>query len=134
MRISRVILLLGVVAVLFLSMPSTFVGAAPVREFAVVKVFGPVRVMNAVLNGTYVFEHDTARMARGEPCTAIYEFKPDGSGKKVVAFHCIPQERPAADCFRMAVLRNPELAPAVKLTEFQFAGSTEAHGVPRRER
>jgi hypothetical protein len=89
----------------------------------------PVRVANAVLMGRYVIEHDDERMARGEPCTHIYEA--DDLRAPVVRFHCEHLERPAADVATLVL--EPSINPAVKtLKEFQFRGETSSHGVPIR--
>ncbi|MBI3265366.1 MAG: hypothetical protein HYZ58_19730 [Acidobacteria bacterium] len=131
MRLPRLIPILVVIGVIGASAPAGFVTATPVREVAVVNIAGPVEVQRMLLNGPYVFEHDTARMARGEPCTAIYEFSPNGLGRKVLSFHCLPRESGTVEHFTMRVQRSFEM-PAPRLTEYQFAGSGEAHGVPRR--
>ena len=89
----------------------------------------PVRVANTVLMGRYVIEHDDARMARGEPCTYIYEA--DDLRAPVVTFHCEHLERPAADAATLVL--GTSINPAVKtLKEFQFGGETASHGVPVR--
>ena len=89
----------------------------------------PVRVANTVLMGRYVIEHDDERMARGEPCTYIYEA--DDLRAPVVTFHCEHLERPAADTATLVL--GPSINPAVKtLREFQFGGETASHGVPVR--
>lgn len=89
----------------------------------------PVRVANTVLMGRYVIEHDDERMARGEPCTYIYEA--DDLRAPVVTFHCEHLERPTADAATLVL--GPSINPAMKtLTEFQFAGETASHGVPVR--
>lgn len=89
----------------------------------------PVRVANTVLMGRYVIEHDDARMARGEPCTYIYEA--DDLRAPVVTFHCEHLERPAAE--KATLVFAPSINPSMKtLTEFQFGGETASHGVPVR--
>lgn len=89
----------------------------------------PVRVASTVLMGRYVIEHDEERMARGEPCTYIYEA--DDLRAPVVTFHCEHLERPAADGATLVLV--PSNNPAMKtLTEFQFGGETASHGVPVR--
>ncbi len=89
----------------------------------------PVRVGDTVLMGSYVIEHDDDRMARGEPCTYIYEA--DDLRAPVVTFHCTHLERPAAS--QATVVLKPTINPAIKaLAEFQFEGETASHGVPIR--
>jgi hypothetical protein len=48
-----------------------------------------------------VFEHDDARMTRGEPCTTVYHFDPatKARGDVIVEFMCLPRERPVASKF-----------------------------------
>lgn len=89
----------------------------------------PVSVANTVLMGRYVIEHDDERMARGEPCTYIYEA--DDLRAPVVTFHCEHLERPAAGAATLVL--GPSINPAIKiLKEFQFSGETASHGVPVR--
>ena len=101
---------------------------APVKYIDVV-FRDPVRVAGTVLMGRYVIEHDDERMARGEPCTYIYEA--DDLRAPVVTFHCTHLERPAADTATLVLA--PSINPSMKtLTEFQFGGETASHGVPVR--
>ncbi len=104
------------------------VNAQPVKYIDVV-FRDPVRVAHTVLMGRYVIEHDDERMARGEPCTYIYEA--DDLRAPVVTFHCEHLERPAADTATLVLA--PSINPAIKtLKEFQFGGETASHGVPVR--
>jgi hypothetical protein len=104
------------------------VSAQPVKYIDVV-FRDPVRVASAVLMGRYVIEHDDERMARGEPCTHIYDA--EDLRAPVVTFHCAHLERPASDVATLVLV--PSSTPGVKtLTEFQFGGETAAHGVPVR--
>ena len=76
-----------------------------------------------------MFEHDDARMARGEPCTRVLRFVPGpGPGEEIVGFHCKPRWGQAPDRFTAATDRNPDGMRV--LTHYQFAGDEEAHGVP----
>lgn len=105
---------------------------APVRQSAVVWFHRPVRVGDRILLGRYVIEHDNDRMARGLPCTHIYESS--GARLPVVAFHCAHLTREPAT--RNTVVLRPfsgDLGTSV-LTEFQFAGETASHGVPSTRR
>jgi hypothetical protein len=87
----------------------------------------PVRVGDQVLMGWYVIEHDDDRMARGEPCTHIYEY--DTFSEPVATFHCTHLERPAPAT--ATVVLRPTINPAIKaLVEFQFSGESASHGVP----
>ena len=97
-----------------------------VRQNALVRFDKPVRIGTRVLMGKYIIEHDTERMARGEPCTHVYDFY---SRKLVTAFHCTHLTRPRAGDTATVSVKPAQDLPAV-MTEFQFAGETDAHGVP----
>ena len=101
--------------------------APPVRQSAEVWFHRPIFVGRAILQGRHVIEHDHDRMARGEPCTHIYAY--GNREKPVAAFHCTHLERDRAD--RNTVVLVPDADGRMKrLTEFQFAGETAAHGYP----
>ena len=101
----------------------------PDKETAVVDLADKTQVLDKVLQGTYLFEHDDARMARGEPCTRVLRFNPGkGPAEELVAFHCKPRWGQAPDKFTAATSRLPDGMRV--LTEYQFAGDDEAHGVP----
>lgn len=118
-------LLVGVLAV--------FVMAAvrPAKKSGVVTFTTPTIIAGVAALGTVVFEHDDARMARGEPCTTVYHFDPatKARGDVIVEFMCLPRERPVASKFEaicsLAAIGGPD-----RLVEYQFAGDHEAHGVP----
>ena len=78
-----------------------------------------------------LFVHDEERMARGEPCTTIRLFEP-GSGptESLVSFHCIPTRRPVARAFTIRTRPNTADGFGCVLTEYQFAGDSDGHGVP----
>lgn len=87
----------------------------------------PVRVAGAVLFGDYLIEHDDDRMARGEPCT--YIFDANDLRAPVVTFHCEHLERPLSP--NGVVELAPSNNPSIKVMQaFQFGGETAAHGVP----
>jgi hypothetical protein len=83
--------------------------------------------------GPVVFEHDDARMARGEPCTTVYTYdrKTKRPGNVIVEFMCLPQERPLTANFAATCTRESPAGPE-RLAEYQFAGDREGHGVPFR--
>ena len=89
----------------------------------------PTWVADTLLVGTYVIDHDDHRMARGEPCTILY--RPGTRDEVVVSFHCLPRERGIARSFVSRTRADPT-ADIDTLTEYQFAGEAEAHGVPSR--
>ena len=85
-----------------------------------------IKLKDVMLRGEYLFVHDDEKLAKGLDCTYIY----DSSGKLVVSFHCEPIERAKADQFKVLVTTRGNI---LELEEYQFAGSTEAHRVPRAE-
>ncbi len=102
------------------------------KQWAIVNFGDPVRLQNRVLMGSYLIVHDDAKMARGEPCTSIYRFDPARGPQETEAeFMCQPVQREICAKTTMAVAYDPALGIR-KLTEYQFAGDTEAHGVPTR--
>lgn len=108
--------------------PSVTAAEAGKKEKAVMNFDQPVRLLNVTLKGEYLLVHDDAAMARGEACTYVYKGLNETPRKLVASFHCVPSARAKAGSFRM---RLSLLAPGeYELTEFQFAGSSEAHLVP----
>ena len=93
-------------------------------ESATVRFTEKVKLVNVILKGEYTFVHDDAKMALGEDCTYVY----DRAGKLIVSFHCIPVERKKATSFRIVTTRLTN--DLIELSEYQFAGDTEAHQVP----
>jgi hypothetical protein len=104
--------------------------AAPTRRAAVVRFLKPTIIAGAAVIGPVVFEHDDARMARGEACTKVYfyDHKNETAGDLIVAFHCTPKDRAAVKQFEATVIKSP-LGPD-RLIEYQMVGETEGHGVP----
>jgi hypothetical protein len=99
------------------------------RQLAKVVFAQPVKAMNKWLLGTYVIEHDTDRMERGQPCTHIYKF--DDRRTPVVTFFCEHLHRQVAERGTVT-LKRMGIAPAeFELVEFQFEGSADGHGVPK---
>lgn len=106
-------------------------GMMPAKQSALVEFRRPTIVAGTIIGGKVVFAHDDERMARGEPCTTVYQYVPGQQGKKLVEFMCKPTRAPRADNFTarcaMAGVNGPDV-----LTEYQFGGDTESHGVPWR--
>jgi hypothetical protein len=103
--------------------------AVPTRRTAVVRFLRPTIVAGTFVIGTVVFEHDDAKMARGEPCTTVYQYRSkDELGEPIVSFMCLPQDRPLATKFEAALIHNATWPD--KLIEYQIAGEHEGHGVP----
>ena len=104
---------------------------APRNESAVVEFPQTVLVNGVFLKGSYLVIHDEARMAKGENCTYIYEYKENEQGRLVTSFHCTPVERERVSKFTISlapILQGP--AGIRRVTAIQFAGSTEAHQLP----
>jgi hypothetical protein len=93
-------------------------------ERATIQFNEPVKLLNVILKGEYLFVHDEDKRAKGDDCSYVY----DNAGKLVVSFHCIPAERKKVDRFQ--VVTRQVTNDLREIREFQFAGSTEAHQVP----
>ena len=101
--------------------------APPVRQTAEVWFQRPALVGRAILQGRYVIEHDNERMARGEPCTHLYAY--NDRVTPVAMFECTHLERDRASQ-NVVVLVTTSDGNMQRLTEFQFAGESVAHGYP----
>ena len=101
------------------------------RQWAAVFLVEPTLIGSTIVQGPVLFVHDEAKMARGEPCTTVQLFNPgDGPSEEIASFHCIPRARAAVRTFTIKTRPNTEYGFGCVLTEYQFAGDTEAHGVP----
>ena len=91
----------------------------------------PTLIGSTIVQGPVLFTHDDARMARGEPCTTVQLFEPGkGPMESIASFHCIPRSRPVVSTFTLRTRPNLEDGIGCVLTEYQFAGDSEGHGVP----
>ena len=99
----------------------------PEVQTLVVTFREPVRVTGAILMGRYVIQHDDARMARGEPCTYIFEAAE--RRMPLITFHCTHLERQPSET-AIVVLRPGKDSGMKQLAEFQFAGDDASHGAP----
>lgn len=103
----------------------------PARQWAIVHLAEPTLVGATIVQGPVLFTHDDTKMARGEPCTSVYLFEPaKGPMEEVAAFHCFPTPRSVVWKFTIRTRPNDELGFGCVLTEYQFAGDAEGHGVP----
>ena len=101
------------------------------RQSAIVYLTEPTLIGSTIVQGPVVFTHDDAKMARGEPCTTVNLLEPGkGPGEEVASFHCIPTPRKVVHKFTITTRPNDALGFGCLLTEFQFAGDSEGHGVP----
>jgi hypothetical protein len=106
-------------------------GVAAARQQAVAYLTEPTLIGSTIVQGPVLFTHDESKMARGEPCTTVYLMEPGkGPADVVASFHCIPRRRAAVDRFTVTTRPNAELGFGCVLTEYQFEGDTEGHGVP----
>jgi hypothetical protein len=101
------------------------------RQWAAAFLTEPTLIGSTIVQGPVLFVHDDARMARGEPCTSVQLFNPgEGPAEEIASFHCTPRARAAVRTFTIRTRPNTEYGFGCVLTEYQFAGDTEAHGVP----
>jgi len=103
------------------------------RQSAAVNLGEPTLIGSTIVQGPVLFTHDDTRMARGEPCTSVRLFDPaTGKTEEIAAFHCIARPRAVVRTFTIRTRPNVELGFGCVLTEYQFAGDAEGHGVPRQ--
>ncbi len=103
----------------------------PARQRAIVYVAEPTMIGSTIVQGPVVFTHDSTKMARGEPCTTVYLVEPGKErGDAIASFHCVRTRRPVAHTFTITTEPNSALGYGCILTEYQFAGDSEGHGVP----
>ena len=101
----------------------------PQVQQAIVNLMEPTRIADAIVMGPVVIVHDD-RMYTGEPCTTVYRFEPGVGAREVLTmFACTARTAEVAKAFTIRTDRDPMFGCA-RLTEFQFAGDSEAHGVP----
>jgi hypothetical protein len=101
------------------------------RQWAAVYLDQATLIGATIVQGPVVFIHDDAKMARGEPCTSVRLLEPGlGPGEEIAAFHCIPVRRAVVHRFTLRTRPNTEAGFGCILTEYQFAGDSEGHGVP----
>jgi hypothetical protein len=112
---------------------SSGANVAPDKQWALANFSDVVRVNGNLLMGPYLVVHDNAKMARGEPCTTFYRFEPGkGPQESEATFMCKPAERTVCDKFTFSVVPDNSYLGIKRMTEFQFAGDSEGHGIPER--
>lgn len=120
------------VGVLASAAVATSDGRGPTRQWAVVYLAEPTLIGSTIVQGPVLFTHDDAKMARREPCTTVQLFEPAGGPtEEIASFHCIPVSRNVVHEFTLRTRPNTELGFGCVLTEYQFAGDHEGHGVPQ---
>jgi hypothetical protein len=130
---SRILGMMCLLVTVFLAgtLASSGDGVRPARQWAIAYLSEPTLIGSTIVQGPVLFTHDDARMARGEPCTTVSLFEPArGPAEEIAAFHCIPTIRKAVGTFTVRTRPNTALGFGCVLTEYQFAGDVEAHGVP----
>jgi hypothetical protein len=106
-------------------------GSAAARQWAVVYLHEPTLIGSTIVQGPVIFTHDEEKMARGEPCTTVQLFEPGlGPAEPIASFHCTPIRRPPVSIFTIRTRPNTQDGIGCVLTEYQFAGDSEGHGVP----
>ena len=113
-----------VLAVLAAGTVATSGNPAAARQSAIVYVAQPTLIGSTIVEGPVLFTHDDGRMRRGEPCTTVYLFEPGRGPAEAIA------RRPIVSHFTMRTRPNEQLGYGCVLTEYQFAGDAEGHGVP----
>jgi hypothetical protein len=115
----------------FINAPAA--GGAPEntrREEAVVEFTETVRLQGVLLRGQYLFLHDNAKMAAGEPCLQVYTMKSGKRDRLVIALHCEPVERKQAERFTVLLTPRNSAYTVREVREIQFAGFAKAHRIP----
>ncbi|MDP3720315.1 MAG: hypothetical protein Q8T13_21340 [Acidobacteriota bacterium] len=118
-------------ASLTFGLAATRTAAEPALKWAAVNLKDTTVIAGAFVSGPVIFVHDDAKMAQGGPCTSVHRFEPGkGVGEQIVAFHCKPRWTQAPGRFTSAIASRADGPPV--MTEYQFAGDAEAHGVPQK--
>ena len=99
-------------------------------QWSIANFVEPVMVNRTLVSGPVLIVHDDAKMARGEPCTTFYRFDTaSGPGQALVSFHCKPRR---ANRVGLTQFTTEHSEPGIRrLVEYQIAGDSEAHGIPR---
>jgi hypothetical protein len=119
-------LFIAVLAVAAVAAVEPSVGA---RQQGIAFFLVPTQVAGVVVQGKTLIVHDDQKMARGEPCTTIYGYH-GKVAKPLVSFMCKPEARPVARKMVVTCVHNNFTWNTDVMTEYQFAGEAEAHGVP----
>lgn len=125
-------ILVGALVVAALGIGALTTSASSTRQWAIVQLQQPTQIGTAIAVGPVLFVHDDAKMARGEPCTTVYRYEPGkGPQEEIVSFHCQPRQTAVAETFILTTQSNLQLGlSGCTLKAYQFAGDSEAHGVP----
>jgi hypothetical protein len=104
-------------------------GGSPTRQWTSVFFAQPTLIAGRAVQGSVMIVHDDQLMASGGACTSVYRFDPaTGPKELVVSFMCRPEKAGVVNKFTATCIRDGGNLQI--LTAYQFAGDTEAHGVP----
>jgi hypothetical protein len=110
---------------------ATSSGAIGGSQQAMTYLSEPTLIGSTIVQGPVLFTHDESKMERGEACTTVYLIEPGKKrGEEIASFHCIPTRRALVGKFTITTRPNDALGFGCVLTEYQFAGDAEGHGVP----
>lgn len=79
-------------------------------QSAVMRFNEPVRLLDVILEGEYLFLHHAGMMERGKPCTYVYKHDQGKPGRFVVSFHCRPVKREKAEQLNVILSRRAGFA------------------------
>lgn len=103
---------------------------ASAKQWSIANFLDPIMVNRTLVQGPVIVVHDDEKMARGEPCTTFYRFDPaEGQKEALVSFHCKPRRVKAVSSTTFTTATTD--LGIKRLIEYQIAGDSEAHGVPR---
>ena len=126
MRLRHFAMLCALAAVVgLLSLAPAGNAAPPATQSAVVLFEAPVAVNGTFVMGRVKIVHDEERMARGLPCTRMFQLEEGKAPQELVAVHCKRVSRPVADQLTLA-LRTTDPSYRI-LTAYQFRGADHAH-------
>jgi hypothetical protein len=101
------------------------------RQWTAINFVDAVQVKDQIMMGPVLIVHDDEKMGRGEPCTTFYRFDPaKGPQEELLSFHCRPVQRTRVDRTTFKLVDTP--LGCKRLTEYQVAGDSEAHGIPTK--
>lgn len=122
--------LLFMVLVIASAVSATGSGHRP-SQWAIIYLWEPTLIGETIVKGPVIFVHQETTTTHDGPCTTIQLYDPSlGPIQEIAAFRCTPTARPVVSTFTLTTRPNTALNYGCVLTEFQFAGDAEGHGVP----
>src|ERR1041384_1696124 len=107
-RMIMPVLLFGALTLIGFAFAPKISAQAQEKETVVVEITEPLKLQDTMLQGSYIFEHDEGRMAKGEPCMYVYTNDKGKPGKLIASFHCTPVERELAKNVVLSVMVTSE--------------------------